>query len=248
MSMYYSHLLVPLDPSLAFKAEAMTAFLEAAMSAGFVGKDPERFVRTDPEPVGSFVFTMSRGMPKAGKYRGRNPGSWLRPDSAEELCHSLENDDNVQATIWSELRPKRPPLLALEALQGGARIDMTQAQFDDVYYVAITCHRTQVPVSMSEGRDAEEAALDFGARMDLVDVPAYAIANYPHKAGHMVIAGIAAARSWVSITFGNYVFPPARLFEDLFSRERGLPFAVPDFTALAERYLGCDLRQTCHFC
>lgn len=248
MSMYYSHLLVPLDPRLAFKAEAMTAFLEAAMSAGFVGKNPERFVRTDPEPVGSFVFTMSRGMAKAGKYRGRNPGSWMRPDSAEELCHSLENDDNVQATVWSEFRPERPPLLALEALQGGARLDMTQAQFDDVYYVAITCHRTQVPVSMSADRDSDDAALEFGARMDLVDVPPVAIANYPYKAGHMEIAGIAAARSWVSITFGNYVFPPARLFEDLFSREGGLPFAVPDFTALAERCLGYDLRQTCHWC
>ena len=247
MSMYYSHLLVPHDANLVFDGASMTAFLEAAAMAGFVGQDPERFVSTYSKSEGGFYWGMSRELPKTGRTRGSNPATWLRPDSDKELAAALEQPANVQATVWSEFRPRQTPLLEVEALHDGQSLKMTDEQFDDVYYVAITCHRTQVPVSMSDDGHGEGGPIEvgFGEPVDLTGLAPFAVAESPSLLRRIEIDGIPAARSWVSITFGNYVFPPDHLFHDHVSREQGIAIVVPEFLALAERLLGCRFRQTC---
>jgi hypothetical protein len=244
--MYYSHLLVPPDRNLVFDGASMTAFLEAVAKAGFVGENAERFVKLLPAPEGAFYWGMWRDMPKTGKYRGPNPASWVRPESEEELLEVLADPDNVGATVWSELRPRRLPLIEIEAMQEGKPVSMEDKQFDEVFYIAVTCWRMEAPVSMSDdGHYDGPASVTFGDPVEVDDFSSVAVANYPYKSGSIEVPGIAEARSWVSVTFGKYVFPPDHLFEDHFSKETGLAFAAPEFLALAERLLGCRFRQTC---
>jgi hypothetical protein len=280
MSMYYAHLLVPLRPNFVFDAASMVAFLEAIAEAGFVGSNAERFVVFLPEPEGRVSWHMSRDLPKTGKYRGTNPGMWVRPESRDELLALLSRcpeahrppqrrdgvpgpyrhlepldpvldfpgrGENVNAAMWSELRPSRAPLIELQALQHGDCVSMDEEQFDDCYYVTVTCHRMAAPVSMSDDGHYTEPSIaaPFGEPMESEELPPFAVANFPHKAGRIEVAGIPAARSWVGISFGNYVFPANHLFEDHLSEGDGLAFAVPEFVALAEDLLGCSFRQTC---
>jgi hypothetical protein len=253
MSMYYSHLLVPTESDVAFDGVSMAAFLDAAAKAGFVGRNPERHVRFPAKPRGQFVWTMSRGMPKSGKDRGPFAASWVSAESDSELLAALDKPGNVSATIWSEHRPRRPPLLALEGVQTrGHRaiaVSMDDKSFDDSYYVAITCWRLDVPVSMSDDGhyDTPRPVVDvpLGDPIDRAKAPPFAVANFTYKPGAIKVPGIATARSWVSLTFGDYVLPPRRLFEKRRSADNGLEFADPELVALAERALGCPLRQTC---
>jgi hypothetical protein len=251
MSMYYSHLLVPIEPSFVFGAASMGAFLEAAARAGFVGPDAERFVTVMPSPDGAFSRGMSRDMPKTGTYRGPNAASWIRPESEAELREVLEAPANVAATVWSEFRPRRCPLLEIEALRstgnGVEHVSMEDAQFDETYYVAITCWRANVPLSMSNDGHGESppTAVGFGEPIDLAHLAPFAVTESPSELRRIEIDGIAAARSWVSVTFGKYVFPPDHLFREHVTRELGIALAVPELLVLAERMLGCKFRQTC---
>jgi hypothetical protein len=245
MGMSYSHLLVPPDPDRVFGPAAITAFLEAAARDGYVGRDPDRFVLTSPEPHGYFGFAMTRKMPKTGTHRGRNPPSWVRHESEDELRSALERGGNLQATIWSDFRPERPPIPELAQLESGKRIDLVDRRFDAAYLVAITCHRLDVPVHMSDDGHYEDADFGFGDPADPERLPPSAVANYPFKKGTITTPGIGAARSWVSITLGKWVFPPDTFFDERHSDAAGLDFVVPDFLELAERTLETRLRQTC---
>jgi hypothetical protein len=245
MGMSYSHLLVPPDPDLVFGPSAITAFLEAVARDGYVGKHPDRFVLMSPEPHGYFGFAMTRKMPKTGTHRGRNPPSWVRPDSEHELQSALARGGNLQATIWSDFRPERPIIADLAQLESGKRIDLADPRFDAAYLVAITCHCLEVPVHMSDDGHYHDAAHGFGDPVGPGERPADAIANYPFKKGAIRVPGIGAARSWVSVTFSKWVFPPDAWFDERLSETAGLDLVTPDFLQLAERTLETSLRQTC---
>ncbi len=245
MGMSYSHLLVPPDPDIAFGASAITAFLEAVAREGYVGEQPERFVLTSPEPHGYFGFAMTRKMPRTGTHRGRNPPSWVRPETEAELRAELERGGNQQATMWSDFRPPRPLMSELAQLESGKRIDLADKRFDAAYLVAITCHRVDVPVHMSDDAHYAASPHGFGDPIQPSEHPTDAIANYPFKKGAIRIPGIGAARSWVSVTFSKWVFPPDAWFDERLADTAGLDFVDPAFLQLAERTLETPLRQTC---
>lgn len=243
--MSYSHLLVPPSPHRLFGPSAIAAFLETAARDGYVGSHPERFVLTSPKPHGYFGFAMTRAMPRTGTHPGRNPSSWVRAESEQELRSVLERGGNAQATIWSDVRPEKTVVPDLAQLESGKRIDLRDTRFDAAYLVAITCHRVEVPVCMSD--DSHYAAVEhgFGEPIDPAKMPAEAVANYPFRRGGMRTPGIGAARSWVSITFAKWVFPPNSYFEERHTEMGGLEIVAPGFLALAERTFETPLRQTC---
>lgn len=173
------------------------------------------------------------------------PFSWTCPTTEQELVAALQVGRNHQATVWSDRRPAHPPLLALEALHAGGRLDMAEAQFDACFWVAITCHRVEAPVSMSRPADEDGDVVPFGEPVDPSDIPDRAVVRDPTTPRLFEVEGIGAARSWVSITFGNYVFPPERLFDGLPSHPSSIAFAVPELLQLAEQRFRCTLRQSC---
>ena len=87
--------------------------------------------------------------------------------------------------------------------------------------------------------------IGFGDPVDVASLPPFAVSMNPGNLNRVEIDGVAAARSWVSLTFGNYVFPPTRQFDERSSRAAGVALVDPELLELAEGLLECRLRQVC---
>jgi hypothetical protein len=242
MGFDFNHLLVPLDPEYVPETTALASFLEEVVRQGFVGPEAERIVKVFPdfERLDAWFFWGIAGdldTPMTGTTRGPRATRWTRAETAEDLQRALQDaPKNLQATVWSSRRPPRPPLRGLEVIDEGTAISMNDPRFEDEYWIAITCHLSERTRSMSDDGHPPPSPFGSPATTTVGD----AIAYCPSTLARHVAKGIGAARSWISISTGGWVSPSASAFD-----EHDLELADPSLVAIAERFFGVDLGQTC---
>ena len=217
--MRYCHTLIPTKTDFTPSADQVRDFLSSMVARGAIGGEPSFVLRTP-----SSRFREGRN-PFTGKTVAFRMTDRKRFHDIAAVIKAIATLKDYEAEVSGTGRPKTPPI---------------PLDFDDPYYIGITCRVSSVLRSTSDMH--EESGTDpdlsfYGTPCDRVLKTG--VFNNPHTLEVIEVAGAGCARFWVEFEFGKSLFPS---FD-----QADLQFLNPVIVAEAERQFGVRFVQGCNW-